>query len=127
MAEGFVESKTGMTIEEVAKGYLSELINKSLVQVAEMRNDKRVKTYRIHDLWREIIVSKSGEQNIVTLSSEQSRAWPKKVCAYQSTIIGNIHDKASISLDFVLCLCSIQQIHCPRCPFSHRQMMVYGY
>ncbi|KAL7249317.1 hypothetical protein ACSBR1_011468 [Camellia fascicularis] len=52
VAEGFVESKAGMTIEEVAEGYLNELINRSLVEVAEMRNDRRVETYRIHDLWR---------------------------------------------------------------------------
>ncbi|KAL7217997.1 hypothetical protein ACSBR2_011262 [Camellia fascicularis] len=68
-----------MTIEEVAEGYLNKLINRSLVQVAEMRYDRRVKTYRIHDLWREIIVSKSEEQNIVTLAGEQCRAWPEKV------------------------------------------------
>ncbi|KAL7217982.1 hypothetical protein ACSBR2_011247 [Camellia fascicularis] len=79
VAEGFVESRAGMTIEEVAEGYLNELINRSLVQVAEMRNDRRVETYRIHDLWREIIVLKSEEQNIVTLSGEQSGAWPEKV------------------------------------------------
>ncbi|XP_028072760.1 disease resistance protein RPM1-like [Camellia sinensis] len=68
-----------MTKEEVAEGYLNELINRSLVQVAEMRRDGRVATYRIHDLWREIIVLKSGEQNIVTLAGEQNRAWPEKV------------------------------------------------
>ncbi|CAL5335725.1 unnamed protein product [Camellia sinensis] len=79
VAEGFVESKAGMTIEEVAEGYLNELINRSLIQVATRRRDRRVQTYRIHDLWREIIVSKSGEQNIMTLASEQSRAWPEKV------------------------------------------------
>ncbi|XP_028110836.1 disease resistance protein RPM1-like [Camellia sinensis] len=79
VAEGFVEMKVGMTKEEVAEGYLNELINRSLVQVAERRRDTRVATYRIHDLWREIIVSKSGEQNIVTLAGEQSRAWPEKV------------------------------------------------
>ncbi|GMP52528.1 hypothetical protein CsSME_00018302 [Camellia sinensis var. sinensis] len=66
-----------MTKEEVAEGYLNELIN-SLVQVAELINDTRVKTYRIHDLWPEIIVSKSGEQNIVTLAGEQRREWPEK-------------------------------------------------
>ncbi|KAI7983810.1 Disease resistance protein RPM1 [Camellia lanceoleosa] len=79
VAEGFVEMKAGMTVEEVAEGYLNELINRSLVQVAEMRSGGRVKTYRIHDLWREIIVLKSGEQNIVTVAGEQSKAWPKKV------------------------------------------------
>ncbi|KAL7218016.1 hypothetical protein ACSBR2_011281 [Camellia fascicularis] len=42
VAEGFVEMKAGMTIEEVAEGYLNELINRSLVQVAEMRSDGRI-------------------------------------------------------------------------------------
>ncbi|KAL7217973.1 hypothetical protein ACSBR2_011238 [Camellia fascicularis] len=80
VAEGFVEMKPGMTKEEVAEGYLNELINRSLVQVAKMRRDGRVATYRIHDLWREIIiVLKSGEQNIVTLAGEQSTEWPEKV------------------------------------------------
>ncbi|KAL7218010.1 hypothetical protein ACSBR2_011275 [Camellia fascicularis] len=79
VAEGFVEMKAGMTIEEVAEGYLNELINRSLVQVAEMRSDGRFETYRIHDLWHEIIVSKSGEQNIVTIAGEQRRVWPEKV------------------------------------------------
>ncbi|KAL7217991.1 hypothetical protein ACSBR2_011256 [Camellia fascicularis] len=68
-----------MTIEEVAEGYLNELINRSIVQVAQMRSDGRVQTYRIHDLWHEIIVSKSGEQNIVTIAGEQKRVWPEKV------------------------------------------------
>ncbi|KAL7249314.1 hypothetical protein ACSBR1_011465 [Camellia fascicularis] len=72
--------KGRMTKEEVAEGYLNELINRSLVQVAKMRRDGRVATYRIHDLWREIIIiSKSGEQNIVALAGEQSREWPEKV------------------------------------------------
>ncbi|KAL7249325.1 hypothetical protein ACSBR1_011474 [Camellia fascicularis] len=76
VAEGFVEMKVGMTIEEVVEAYLNELINRSIVQVAQMRSDGRVQTYRIHDLWHEIIVSKSGEQNIVTIAGEQKRVWP---------------------------------------------------
>ncbi|CAL5335728.1 unnamed protein product [Camellia sinensis] len=79
VAEGFIEMKEGMTIEEVAEGYLNELINRSLIQVAKRRRDRRVKMYRIHDVWRGIIVSKSGEQNVVTIVGERSKAWPKKV------------------------------------------------
>ncbi|KAL7218020.1 hypothetical protein ACSBR2_011285 [Camellia fascicularis] len=41
VAEGFVETKAGMTKEEVAEGYLNELINRSLVQVAKRKRDKR--------------------------------------------------------------------------------------
>ncbi|PSR91603.1 Disease resistance protein [Actinidia chinensis var. chinensis] len=79
VAEGFVEAKDGMTVEEVAQSYLNGLINRSLIQVARKRNERRITAYRIHDLWREIIVSKSKEQNIVTLASERGIVWPKKV------------------------------------------------
>ncbi|KAI8546988.1 hypothetical protein RHMOL_Rhmol07G0161600 [Rhododendron molle] len=74
VAKGFVEVKSEMsqmTKEEVAEGYVNELINRSLVQVAEKRGDWRSKSYRIHDLWREIVVSKSREQNFVSLASAE--------------------------------------------------------
>ncbi|XP_057478393.1 disease resistance protein RPM1-like [Actinidia eriantha] len=79
VAEGFVEAKNGMTIEEVAQSYLNELVNRSLIQVAERRTNGRIKAYRIHDLWHEIIVSKSREQNIVTVANEHGIIWPNKV------------------------------------------------
>ncbi|THF94033.1 hypothetical protein TEA_020442 [Camellia sinensis var. sinensis] len=78
-AEGFIEMKEEMTAEEIAECYLNELISRSLIQVAEIRTNGRVKSYRIHDLWREIIVSKSKEQNMVTIASERGRTWPEKV------------------------------------------------
>ncbi|KAI8567322.1 hypothetical protein RHMOL_Rhmol02G0112400 [Rhododendron molle] len=79
VAEGFVEVKEGMTREEVAESYLNELINKSLVHVTKFRQDQRSKAYQIHDLWREMIITKSREQNIVTIASERGRAWPEKL------------------------------------------------
>ncbi|KAE9452640.1 hypothetical protein C3L33_15458, partial [Rhododendron williamsianum] len=79
VAEGFIEVKEGMTKEEVAEGYLNELMNRSLVQVIEVRNDGRFEAYRIHDLWREMIIAKSREQNIVTIASERGIAWPEKL------------------------------------------------
>ncbi|KAI8570194.1 hypothetical protein RHMOL_Rhmol01G0014700 [Rhododendron molle] len=74
VAEGFVEVKSEMsqmTKEEVAEGYVNELINRSLVQVAKKRTEGRSKSYRIHDFWREILVSKSREQHFVSLSSAE--------------------------------------------------------
>ncbi|XP_058202770.1 disease resistance protein RPM1-like [Rhododendron vialii] len=79
VAEGFVEVKEGMTKEEVAEGYLNELMNRSLVQVTRVRRDGRFKAYRIHDLWCEMIIVKSREQNIVTIASERGRAWLEKL------------------------------------------------
>ncbi|GMP83700.1 hypothetical protein CsSME_00037521 [Camellia sinensis var. sinensis] len=78
IAEGFVEVQEGVQTEEVAEGYLNELINRSLIQAVKIKGG-RVKLYRIHDLWREIIVFKSREHNIVTIVNDQDTTWPERV------------------------------------------------
>ncbi|KAF7849750.1 hypothetical protein BT93_L0327 [Corymbia citriodora subsp. variegata] len=79
VAEGFVERKEGKTLEEVAMDYFSELLNRSLIQVAETTTDGRVKLCRIHDFQREIITSKSRDQSFATIAKEQTDMWPDKV------------------------------------------------
>ncbi|KAK0590181.1 hypothetical protein LWI29_023644 [Acer saccharum] len=78
-AEGFVEAKEGKTLEEVAEDYFNELLNRSLMQVVGTTSYGRVKTCRIHDLLREIIISKSREQNFAAIAKEQNAMWPDKV------------------------------------------------
>ncbi|XP_044465847.1 disease resistance protein RPM1-like [Mangifera indica] len=81
-AEGFVEAKEGKTLEEVAEEYFNELLNRSLMEVVGTTSDSRVKHCRIHDLLREIIISKSREHNIVAIAKEninQNAIWPDKV------------------------------------------------
>ncbi|KAK9265587.1 hypothetical protein L1049_001694 [Liquidambar formosana] len=79
IAEGFVEEKEGKTLEEVAEGYLNQLFNRSLLQVAGTTIDGQVKTCRIHDLLREIVLSKSTSQNFVAIANQQHRRWPGNV------------------------------------------------
>ncbi|KAJ7943898.1 Disease resistance protein [Quillaja saponaria] len=79
IAEGFVNGEEGKTPEDVAESYLKELLNRSLVQVIEKSTDGRVKTCRIHDLLREVILSKSRDQNFATIAKEQDTNWPDKV------------------------------------------------
>ncbi|KAL3738635.1 hypothetical protein ACJRO7_020073 [Eucalyptus globulus] len=79
VAEGFVERKEGKTLEEVAEDYFSELLSRSLIQVAETTTDGRVKLCRIHDFQREIITSKSRDQTFATITKEQTDMWPEKV------------------------------------------------
>ncbi|KAL7188084.1 hypothetical protein ACSBR1_038021 [Camellia fascicularis] len=78
-AEGFVNGIEGKTIEEVANGYLDELFNRSLIQVANRHPNGRPSKFRIHDLMREIIVSKVREKNIVTTICRQGSRSPEKV------------------------------------------------
>lgn len=78
IAEGFIEAKEGKTLEEVAEDYLKELLNRNLLQVARTTVDGRVKTLRIHDVLREMIIWKSRDQNFATLVNGQNVAWPEK-------------------------------------------------
>ncbi|KAK9046181.1 hypothetical protein V6N11_052080 [Hibiscus sabdariffa] len=78
-AEGFVEAKQGKTQEDVAEDFFNELLNRSLIQVAGMTSDGRVRSCRVHDLVREIIILKSREQNFAVIAKEQTVMWPDKV------------------------------------------------
>lgn len=81
VAEGFIEAKQGKTLEEVAEEYLNELLNRSLLQVAETSSDGRVKTCHVHHLFKDIAVRKSSEQNFAAavVANEQSLPYPEKV------------------------------------------------
>ncbi|KAM5573489.1 disease resistance protein RPM1-like [Rosa sericea] len=79
MAEGFIEEKQGKTLEEVAEDYLNELLNRSMIQAAETTADGRVTKFRIHDLFREIITSKTRNQNFATIAKEQNVTLPEKI------------------------------------------------
>ncbi|XP_058782221.1 disease resistance protein RPM1-like [Vicia villosa] len=63
IAEGFVKEEKGKTLDEVAEGYLIELIHRSLVQVSSLRIDGKVKFCRVHDLIREMILEKNEDLN----------------------------------------------------------------
>ncbi|CAN0923247.1 Disease resistance protein RPM1 [Linum grandiflorum] len=79
IAEGFVKEKEGMALEEVAEDYLQELRKRSLLQAVKVSTDGRVKSCRIHDLLREIIVLKSREQDFAAVVKEEKLQVLEKV------------------------------------------------
>ncbi|KAF3773970.1 Disease resistance protein [Nymphaea thermarum] len=62
IAEGFIEERSGKTFEEVGEHYMLQLINRSMLQIAETSMDGRVKSCRIHDLMRDLAISISWEE-----------------------------------------------------------------
>ncbi|KAF8027911.1 hypothetical protein BT93_E0744 [Corymbia citriodora subsp. variegata] len=80
VAEGFVEKKEGKTLEEVAKDYFVELLNRSLIEVAAKRSDGRVKYCRIQNILWDIITLKSTDQGFAVIAKEENYEWPDKVC-----------------------------------------------
>ncbi|KAB2633229.1 disease resistance protein RPM1-like [Pyrus ussuriensis x Pyrus communis] len=61
IAEGFVEPIDGVTPEEVAEGYLVELIVRSMLQV-EKNEAGRLRACKMHDLVRELALSTSKKK-----------------------------------------------------------------
>nr|XP_027083496.1 disease resistance protein RPM1-like [Coffea arabica] len=74
-AERFVGKKEGMTVEDVGYNYLRELVNRSLIQVTQIFYEGIPYACRIHDLVREIVLSKAREQNMIAITTGQYTKW----------------------------------------------------
>ncbi|XP_034709725.1 putative disease resistance RPP13-like protein 3 [Vitis riparia] len=64
VAEGFVQKRGKETLEDIAEDYLYELIQRSMIQLADTRVDGRVKSRRIHDLLRDLAISEAKEEKL---------------------------------------------------------------
>ncbi|KAI3456959.1 hypothetical protein Pfo_013622 [Paulownia fortunei] len=94
IAEGFIQPKVGKTMEEVAEDYVKELLDRSLIQVAETPHYDRPIRLRIHDLLHAMITSKSKEQSFVTIANGGDTQWPTKIRLL--AIHGSIDNMADI-------------------------------
>ncbi|KAH0684525.1 hypothetical protein KY289_022277 [Solanum tuberosum] len=63
MAEGFIIPRGEERMEDVAEGFLNELIRRSLVQVAKIFWEK-VTHCRVHDLLRDLAIQKASDTNL---------------------------------------------------------------
>lgn len=79
VAEGFVLERKGMTTEEVAEDYLTELIYRSMIHVTETNDAGRVKTFRMHDVMRELAVTTSHKENFCTEYDGQESRLEEKI------------------------------------------------
>ncbi|CAL4990935.1 unnamed protein product [Urochloa decumbens] len=67
IAEGFVSEKQGLTEEEVAETYFNQLMRRKIIRPVEHCSNGKVKTFQVHDMVLEYIVSKSSEENFITV------------------------------------------------------------
>ncbi|TXG47046.1 hypothetical protein EZV62_026340 [Acer yangbiense] len=69
VAEGFISENEDCIMEEVAKDYINELINRSLIQV-EKRYWARATTCRVHDLLRDLAIDMAKVFNFLYIYDE---------------------------------------------------------
>ncbi|KAK9035042.1 hypothetical protein V6N11_077093 [Hibiscus sabdariffa] len=107
VAEGFVSLQDEVevderheTMEEVAKSYLHDLINRSMVQVGVKGSTGTIKTCRLHDLMRDLCLSKARQENFIHIigalpSSVNSRPTSvSRIRRYAIHLDHNDHDPA---------------------------------
>uniref|UniRef100_A0A8R7UT80 NB-ARC domain-containing protein n=2 Tax=Triticum urartu TaxID=4572 RepID=A0A8R7UT80_TRIUA len=63
VAEGFVNNSHGSDLDDVAKSYFNELINRSFIQPAELSSFAAVEYCTVHDMMLDLITSKCAEDN----------------------------------------------------------------
>ncbi|KAL6525289.1 hypothetical protein OROMI_030882 [Orobanche minor] len=64
VCEGFVRPKRARVLEEIAEGYLNDLVSRNLVLVDKFRNDGRIGSCRIHDLLRDLCLNLAQQQDL---------------------------------------------------------------
>ncbi|CAJ2638722.1 unnamed protein product [Trifolium pratense] len=70
MAEGFVKNEEQRPLEEVSEEYLTELIQRSLVNVSAVGFDGKVRSCKIHDVLREVIIRKMKDLSFCHLMNK---------------------------------------------------------
>ncbi|XP_040384537.1 disease resistance protein Pik-2-like isoform X2 [Oryza brachyantha] len=67
IAEGFIGNKPGKTVEEAGEDYFNELIDRNMVRPVDLSSNGKVKNIQVHDMILEYIMSKSSEDNFITV------------------------------------------------------------
>lgn len=66
VAEGFIEQRGACSLEDVAEGYLRELVQRGMLQVVKRNSFNRIKCVRMHDLVRELALFQSKRESFGT-------------------------------------------------------------
>ncbi|KAM3399530.1 hypothetical protein ACQJBY_004746 [Aegilops geniculata] len=56
IAEGFIEERGASTLEEVAEGYMKELVHRNMLQLVQRNSFGRIRIFKMHDIIRELAI-----------------------------------------------------------------------
>ncbi|KAI4352404.1 hypothetical protein L6164_006661 [Bauhinia variegata] len=77
VAEGIVPSRYEFqrdeTLEDVAEHYLGNLVSRCMIEIGQMGSTGRIKTCRLHDIMRELCLSKATQVSFVHIASDSQQ------------------------------------------------------
>lgn len=82
MAEGLIQKTEAESLENVAEDYLTNLIARSLVLIAQNKSRGGVKSCHVHDLLKEFSLKKAKEENFMLVSQEMMSLEQYRHCLY---------------------------------------------
>ncbi|KAL2552725.1 putative disease resistance RPP13-like protein 3 [Forsythia ovata] len=77
VAEGFLKPIIPKSLEEVAKMYLKDLIDRNLIMVRNWTYSGELKTCSVHDLIRDLIVRKAQEEKFLHVMNQKVEISPE--------------------------------------------------
>ncbi|XP_078154016.1 disease resistance protein RPP13-like [Carex rostrata] len=88
IAEGFIRQEGSKSLEDIAEGYLDELVQRCMVQVSKRSYIGKIKYCHIHDLLRDLAVQKAKESNFLTVVSKNDTNLSCSTCARRVALHG---------------------------------------
>ncbi|XP_058115141.1 probable disease resistance RPP8-like protein 4 [Magnolia sinica] len=90
-AEGLLQRRGDETLEEVGEDCLKELIQLSMIQLANRSSRGGIKSCRIHDLLRDLSISEAKEDNFLQVHRENvddlSASTARRLAIYRNSLI----------------------------------------
>ncbi|KAM0049264.1 putative P-loop containing nucleoside triphosphate hydrolase, leucine-rich repeat domain superfamily [Helianthus debilis subsp. tardiflorus] len=109
VAEGFIQEDGNRSLEDIAEGYLTDLIDRNLLTVARRsKSNGGVKACQMHDLVRELCLKKAKEEQFILdteriiLSSQFSNVITPPYKSVRFFVKGDIYDQ-EFALRSILC------------------------
>ncbi|KAK6123353.1 hypothetical protein DH2020_042904 [Rehmannia glutinosa] len=68
VAEGFIKPNKAQSLDEIAKGYLKDLIDRNLILARTLRSNGKLKTCTIHDLLRDLSLKLAEKENFLSVT-----------------------------------------------------------
>lgn len=69
IAQGFIIARSGLSVEDVGNSYFIDLINRSLIQPSRVNMEGIVKSCRVHDIVRDVMISISRDEKFAWSTS----------------------------------------------------------
>ncbi|GJR60977.1 disease resistance protein [Tanacetum coccineum] len=109
MAEGFIQEAENQSFEDIGEAYLLDLVGRNLVIVAERKSNGGVKSFKVHDLVRELSLRIAQEERFF-LKINSTESYPfiisykqHRMFTYQNIPILNFGHPPTPSLRTLFC------------------------